>query len=625
MRQSLSGRNRARRFGVAAVSLTTLTVGCGSGNIDNTGGAGGGSGGDEQVMVYEAPIQAADRFFAISPNDTTLAGDPFYQDFENGSQANTLRALGAGMVRINFCNWPNARDALEKKVNAARNAGLAVLAELDYCTVPGDSQAGDPDARQRYWHKDSSRIDSGNDFVAAFAQAAKEIATEFAGRVAYYGIWNEPDAVAHISNGAWDWDGACRPEEGGYYYGKDENGKPYGHQEDWALCPRQLGTLTTNAYLAIHEVDAGAQIAAANIILQGPNPGDLSDAYYDAFRASPAVKWHLDTKGRLPWDVIGIHPYYYTPVAGSKDSLAVEVQHWKDRVDSTVAITEYGWTGTECDHAPYVSPGDEAKYVTSTFQIGREKQLPFVLWFNYLSVPTGTDCGLDMGVRGGDAKHAWKPSAQGFCDAAKASACPVSAGSQPRFCPTASVPRSKMAVYLEKWSHVKEPGWTPPPAQHLFVDVAADDPDAAWMEQLLHDGVSKGQGGDPTTFGPTDPVPREQMAAFLMRMKYMGPDLPAPASDPFKDVPASNQFAGDIQKLHELQITVGCDDQGNFCPSELVPRQQMAAFLMRAIHGYDNPPPKGSGSGRFIDVGEDNEFRDYIAQAVDSGIMEACE
>ncbi len=38
-------------------------------------------------------------------------------------------------------------------------------------------------------------------FVQAFSHAAGEIATQFAGRIAYYGVWNEPDAVARISGG----------------------------------------------------------------------------------------------------------------------------------------------------------------------------------------------------------------------------------------------------------------------------------------------------------------------------------------------------------------------------------------------------------------------------------------
>ncbi len=194
--------------------------------------------------------------------------------------------------------------------------------------------------------------------------------------------------------------------------------------------------------MAIQARDPIARITAGNII-QGPNPGDLSDAYYDALRASPAVKWHLDTRGRLPWDVIGIHPYYYTPVDGSQDSLRVELQHWKGRVDSPLAVTEVGWTNTWCPgKAPYSGPLDEASYLKQTFQIAREEQMEFVLWFNYLSVPTGGDCGLDMGVRSGAAGHPWKPEAKAFCEASGAKSCVVDGGgkpasARPRSCPGA--------------------------------------------------------------------------------------------------------------------------------------------------------------------------------------------
>ena len=50
------------------------------------------------------------------------------------------------------------------------------------------------------------------------------------------------------------------------------------------------------------------------------------------------------------------------------------------------------------------------------------------------------------------------------------------------------------------------------------------------------------------------------------------------------DEPSTDNFFKYIQKLKELGITTGCGS-GNYCPSENVARDQMAAFLARAFLG----------------------------------------
>jgi hypothetical protein len=82
---------------------------------------------------------------------------------------------------------------------------------------------------------------------------------------------------------------------------------------------------------------------------------------------------------------------------------------------------------------------------------------------------------------------------------------------------------------------------------------------------------------------PTDPVKREQMAAFLLR--GLGEfDPPTPASQRFNDVPPANVFYNFIDRLAVLQITLGCTpDHTLYCPNDSVTRAQMAAFLVRAF------------------------------------------
>lgn len=205
---------------------------------------------------------------------------------------------------------------------------------------------------------------------------------------------------------------------------------------------------------------------------------------------------------------------------------------------------------------------------------------------------------------------------------------PVREGSyvkEAKFCPRDPVPRQEMAKYLERIKHGA--AFTPPPATGRFQDV--DPAHAPWAEALARDGVTRGCGTPDATgyspvFCPFEAVPREQMAAFFVRLRdgrdfVYGKDISGPPNGPFSDVPATDVFAGDIQRLLDYGITKGCGD-GKFCPKDVVPREQMAAFLMRYVHGGSVPASRL----RFADVSEDSVFVNEIGRAVEDGIMEGC-
>jgi hypothetical protein len=84
-------------------------------------------------------------------------------------------------------------------------------------------------------------------------------------------------------------------------------------------------------------------------------------------------------------------------------------------------------------------------------------------------------------------------------------------------------------------------------------------------------------GCTPTTFCPTDPVSRAQMASFLRRAF----DLPPAAQDYFTD-DESSTHEDSINRLRAALITYGCKPD-TFCPNASVTREQMAAFLRRAM------------------------------------------
>ena len=81
------------------------------------------------------------------------------------------------------------------------------------------------------------------------------------------------------------------------------------------------------------------------------------------------------------------------------------------------------------------------------------------------------------------------------------------------YCPGTPVTRDQMAVFLLKAKHA--PGYVPPSATGVFVDVPQTYWAAAWIEALAEEGVTAGCGNN--NYCPSTPVTRDQMAVFLVR------------------------------------------------------------------------------------------------------------
>jgi hypothetical protein len=99
------------------------------------------------------------------------------------------------------------------------------------------------------------------------------------------------------------------------------------------------------------------------------------------------------------------------------------------------------------------------------------------------------------------------------------------------------------------------------------------------IEWLAQTGITTGCG--PERFCPTSPVSRGEMASFL----YRALALPLGAADFFDD-DAGSPHEEAINAVRAASITNGCSAT-NFCPHGSTTRAQMASFLVRAI-GY--PP-----------------------------------
>jgi subtilisin family serine protease len=147
-----------------------------------------------------------------------------------------------------------------------------------------------------------------------------------------------------------------------------------------------------------------------------------------------------------------------------------------------------------------------------------------------------------------------------------------------RFCPTSIVTREQMAAFM-----VRALGLTKTSSDGVFTDVPAGSTFEKDINRLATAGITRGCNPPANDrFCPTDQVTREQMAAFMVRA--LG--LTKTSSDGvFTDVPAGSTFEKDINRLATAGITRGCNPPANdrFCPTNPVTREQMAAFMRRGF------------------------------------------
>ncbi|MGI9528728.1 MAG: N-acetylmuramoyl-L-alanine amidase [Acidimicrobiia bacterium] len=122
-----------------------------------------------------------------------------------------------------------------------------------------------------------------------------------------------------------------------------------------------------------------------------------------------------------------------------------------------------------------------------------------------------------------------------------------------------------------------------------FVDDDESQFEAA-INRLAAAGITLGcNPPDGDRFCPTAVVSRGAMAAFLTRSFGY---LPDPDGPQFVDS-ATSVFAEDINALATAGVTTGCNPPTNdrFCPENPVTRQQMATMLARALHLDPIVPP----------------------------------
>ncbi|HEY3475856.1 MAG TPA: S-layer homology domain-containing protein, partial [Anaerolineales bacterium] len=151
------------------------------------------------------------------------------------------------------------------------------------------------------------------------------------------------------------------------------------------------------------------------------------------------------------------------------------------------------------------------------------------------------------------------------------------------YCPSTQVTRAQMAVFLERGIHGSS--YSPPAAGNStgFADIAPDYWAAAWIKQLVAEGITSGCGAN--SYCPEAPVTRGQMAVFLLRAKYGASYTPpgVGTTTGFSDVPANHWAAAWIKQLAAEGITSGCG-AGSYCPETPITRAQLAVFMAKIFN-----------------------------------------
>ena len=103
------------------------------------------------------------------------------------------------------------------------------------------------------------------------------------------------------------------------------------------------------------------------------------------------------------------------------------------------------------------------------------------------------------------------------------------------------------------------------------------------VDALSERDVFEGTACGGSHFCPDEPIDRATMAVWLGRV-LDGANPQAAGSSRFADVDAGSPATASIERIAQLEVTLGCaTDPLRYCPDQTVTRGQMASFLVRAF------------------------------------------
>ena len=113
------------------------------------------------------------------------------------------------------------------------------------------------------------------------------------------------------------------------------------------------------------------------------------------------------------------------------------------------------------------------------------------------------------------------------------------------------------------------------------------------MRTLTAQGVLTGTGCGNGRICPREALQRWEAAVWIVRI-LDGDDPSRTVSSRFADVDTDNWWAAHVERLAELEVTLGCAlSPARFCPHRPVTRAQMASFLQRAFKLPESQQPAG--------------------------------
>ena len=149
-----------------------------------------------------------------------------------------------------------------------------------------------------------------------------------------------------------------------------------------------------------------------------------------------------------------------------------------------------------------------------------------------------------------------------------------------------------------------------------FSDLDAAGFAAAAMLELATDGVLARTGCRSGRLCPHEPIRRWEMAVWLVRV-LDGDDPGRPDRSRFADVRAGQWWAGHVERLASLRVTLGCSvDPLMYCPDDPVTRGQMASFLVRA---FELPEADPAGFEDVVDTAHDADIAALFAAGITVG------
>jgi hypothetical protein len=152
------------------------------------------------------------------------------------------------------------------------------------------------------------------------------------------------------------------------------------------------------------------------------------------------------------------------------------------------------------------------------------------------------------------------------------------------YCPGETTTQAQMAAFLIRALMGENFAY---PATPYFSDMPASNSLFRYVQKMRELGIHNGCSA--TQYCPNALVTRGQMATFIARALF-GETFQFPSIQRFSDIPASNSLFKYVQKIWDLGVTQGCTAT-NYCPDDLVTREQMAAFLSRAFFAYQRLTP----------------------------------